>query len=80
MERSIISEHMVHVLERIVSVHGAPTLIGVDSGTGMTADLGDIPSPNIMHLRCYLIDPEIGNSLLFFGWVRQQAVKAQING
>jgi dTDP-4-dehydrorhamnose reductase len=33
-----------------------------------------------MHLRCSLIGPEIGRSSLFFEWVRQQPINAQING
>jgi len=38
-------EHMVHVLERLASVHGAPALVGMDRGTGMTANVGGVPSP-----------------------------------
>jgi len=47
---------------------------------GKTKSLGETPSPNVMHLRCSLIGPEIGSSSLFFEWVRQQPVKAEING
>ena len=47
---------------------------------GKTKSLGETPSPNVMHLRCSLIGPEIGSSSLFFEWVRQQPVRAQING
>jgi len=47
---------------------------------GKTKSLGETPSPNVMHLRCSLIGPEIGSSSLFFEWVRQQPVKTQING
>jgi dTDP-4-dehydrorhamnose reductase len=47
---------------------------------GKTKSLGETPSPNVMHLRCSLIGPEIGSSSLFFEWVRQRPVRAQING
>jgi len=47
---------------------------------GKTKSLGETPSPNVMHLRCSLIGPEVGRSSLFFEWVRQQPVRAQING
>jgi len=47
---------------------------------GKTKSLGETPSPNVMHLRCSLIGPEIGSGSLFFEWVRQQPVRAQING
>jgi len=35
--RSFISDDMVHVLERLVMVHGTPTCIRKDHGTEMTA-------------------------------------------
>jgi dTDP-4-dehydrorhamnose reductase len=47
---------------------------------GKTKSLGETPSPNVMHLRCSLIGPEIGRSSLFFEWVREQPVNAQIDG
>jgi len=47
---------------------------------GKTKSLGETPSPNVMHLRCSLIGPEIGSSSLFFEWVRQQPINAQIYG
>jgi len=47
---------------------------------GKTKSLGETPSPAVMHLRCSLIGPEIGRSSLFFEWVRQQPINAQING
>jgi len=47
---------------------------------GKTKSLGETPSPNVMHLRCSLIGPEIERSSLFFEWVRQQPINAQIDG
>ncbi len=47
---------------------------------GKTKSLGEIPSKNLMHLRCSLIGPELGRSSLFFEWVRQQPSGAQISG
>jgi dTDP-4-dehydrorhamnose reductase len=47
---------------------------------GKTKSLGETPSPNVMHLRCSLIGPEVGRSSLFFEWVRQQPINAQIDG
>jgi putative transposase len=38
VERSISSDGMVLVLERLVSVHGAPSFIRMDNGTEMTAN------------------------------------------
>ena len=47
---------------------------------GKTKSLGETPSPNVMHLRCSLLGPEIGSSSLFFEWVRQQPINSQIYG
>jgi dTDP-4-dehydrorhamnose reductase len=47
---------------------------------GKTKSLGETPSPNVMHLRCSLIGPEVGRSSLLFEWVRQQQANAQIDG
>ncbi len=47
---------------------------------GKTKSLGEISSPNVMHLRCSLIGPELGRNSLFFEWVRQQPKGAQISG
>ncbi len=38
VERSITSDDMVRVLERLVTVHGTPTFIRMDNGTEMTAN------------------------------------------
>jgi transposase InsO family protein len=38
VERSISSDHMVRVLERLVGVHGTPAFIRMDNGTDMTAN------------------------------------------
>jgi hypothetical protein len=37
-ERSISSNDMVRVLERLMSVHGTPSFIRMDNGTEMTAN------------------------------------------
>jgi dTDP-4-dehydrorhamnose reductase len=47
---------------------------------GKTKSLGEVPSENIMHLRCSLVGPEIGRSSLFFEWVRNQTQGAEISG
>jgi len=47
---------------------------------GKTKSLGEVPSTNVMHLRCSLIGPELGRNSLFFEWVRQQPSGAQISG
>jgi dTDP-4-dehydrorhamnose reductase len=47
---------------------------------GKTKSLGEVPSANVMHLRCSLIGPELGRNSLFFEWVRQQPSGAQISG
>ena len=47
---------------------------------GKTKSLGETPSPNVIHLRCSLIGPEVGRSSLFFEWVRRQPINAQIDG
>ncbi len=38
VERSISSDDMVRVLERLVSIHGAPMFLRMDNGTEMTAN------------------------------------------
>jgi len=47
---------------------------------GKTKSLGEVPSDNVMHLRCSLIGPEQGRNSLFFEWVRQQAQNANVTG
>jgi dTDP-4-dehydrorhamnose reductase len=47
---------------------------------GKTKSLGEVPSENLMHLRCSLVGPEIGRSSLFFEWVRNQPQGAEISG
>jgi len=47
---------------------------------GKTKSLGEVPSDNVMHLRCSLIGPEQGRNSLFFEWVRQQALNASVTG
>jgi dTDP-4-dehydrorhamnose reductase len=47
---------------------------------GKTKSLGEVPSENVMHLRCSLVGPEIGRSSLFFEWVRSQPRGAKISG
>jgi dTDP-4-dehydrorhamnose reductase len=47
---------------------------------GKTKSLGEVPSDNVMHLRCSLIGPEIGRSSLFFEWVRQQPEGSKVTG
>jgi len=47
---------------------------------GKTKSLGEVPSENVMHLRCSLVGPEIGRSSLFFEWVRSQPDGAKISG
>jgi len=47
---------------------------------GKTKSLGEVPSENLMHLRCSLVGPEIGRSSLFFEWVRNQPQGAKVSG
>ena len=47
---------------------------------GKTKSLGEVPSENVMHLRCSLVGLEIGRSSLFFEWVRNQPQGAKISG
>ena len=47
---------------------------------GKTKSLGEVPSDNVMHLRCSLIGPEQGRNSLFFEWVRQQALNSSVTG
>lgn len=47
---------------------------------GKTKSLGEVPSENVMHLRCSLVGPEIGRSSLFFEWVRHQPKGAKVSG
>jgi len=47
---------------------------------GKTKSLGEVPSPNVMHLRCSVIGPETGASLSLFEWVRNQPQGAALTG
>lgn len=47
---------------------------------GKTKSLGEVPSPNMMHLRVSIIGPEYGRSTSLFEWVRNQPAGAEIFG
>jgi len=47
---------------------------------GKTKSLGEIPSPNVVHLRASIIGPEVGRQTSLWEWVRSQQHGAQING
>lgn len=47
---------------------------------GKTKSLGEVVSPNVMHLRCSLIGPEIDRSTLLFEWVRNLPKDATVFG
>ncbi len=47
---------------------------------GKTKSLGEVPSPNVIHLRASIIGPEIGRQTSLWEWVRSQSSNAQING
>jgi len=47
---------------------------------GKTKSLGEVPSDNVMHLRCSLVGPERGRSSLFFEWVRSQPRGSMVFG
>lgn len=48
---------------------------------GKTKSLGEVPSENVMHLRCSLVGPELaGRRRLFFEWVRALKQEAVVDG
>jgi dTDP-4-dehydrorhamnose reductase len=47
---------------------------------GKSKSLGEVPSPNVMHLRASIIGPEVGRQTSLWEWVRSQAPGAEING
>lgn len=48
---------------------------------GKTKSLGEVPSENVMHLRCSLVGPELsGRQSLFFEWVRALEHRAVVEG
>lgn len=47
---------------------------------GKTKSLGEVPAPNVMHLRCSVIGPETSGGLSLLEWVRKQPQDAQLNG
>lgn len=47
---------------------------------GKTKSLGEVPSPNVTHLRCSIIGPEVGRSTFLWEWVANQPEGATING
>lgn len=47
---------------------------------GKTKSLGEVPSPNFMHLRCSLIGPERNRGSLFFEWLRRLPQGASVTG
>ena len=47
---------------------------------GKTKSLGEVPNPNLMHLRVSIIGPEYGRSTSLLEWVRNQPSNAEIGG
>lgn len=47
---------------------------------GKSKALGEVPSPNMMHIRASIIGPEAGRSSSLFEWVRNQPIGATIGG
>jgi dTDP-4-dehydrorhamnose reductase len=47
---------------------------------GKTKSLGEVPAPNVMHIRCSVIGPETQGGLSLLEWVRKQPANATLNG
>ena len=47
---------------------------------GKTKSLGEVPAPNVMHLRASIIGPEVGRSTSLLEWFRNQPDGAKLNG
>ena len=47
---------------------------------GKTKNLGEVYSPNVFHLRCSIIGPEIKSHLSLMDWFLAQPKNAEING
>jgi dTDP-4-dehydrorhamnose reductase len=47
---------------------------------GKTKSLGEVPAPNVMHIRCSVIGPESQGGLSLLEWVKKQPQKASLNG
>jgi dTDP-4-dehydrorhamnose reductase len=47
---------------------------------GKTKSLGEVPAPNVMHLRCSVIGPETQGGLSLLEWVRNQPQGAILDG
>ena len=47
---------------------------------GKSKSLGEVPSPNFMHLRASIIGPEVNRSTSLLEWVRSQEKDASISG
>lgn len=47
---------------------------------GKTKSLGEVPAPNVMHIRCSVIGPETQGGLSLLEWVRKQPNDSQLHG
>ena len=47
---------------------------------GKTKSLGEVPAPNVMHIRCSVIGPESQGGLSLLEWVKKQPHGATLNG
>ena len=47
---------------------------------GKTKSLGEVPAPNVMHIRCSVIGPESSGGLSLLEWVRKQPHGANPSG
>ena len=47
---------------------------------GKTKSLGEVWLPNVNHLRCSIIGPEVRNNVSLLEWFRKQSVHAKVSG
>ena len=47
---------------------------------GKTKSLGEVPWPNMTHLRCSIIGPEVGRATFLWEWIANQPEGAAVNG
>jgi dTDP-4-dehydrorhamnose reductase len=47
---------------------------------GKSKSLGEVPAPNVMHIRCSVIGPETQGGFSLLEWVRKQPQGASLNG
>ena len=85
---SVAEKENIHIIQIATDcVYSGKTGLYVENSShdpidvyGKTKSLGEVPSPNVLHLRASIIGPEQGRQTSLWEWVKNQEENASLNG